>query len=248
MDTKKIMLAACGGKLSWMCCLTVEQMLELRDLTEGASVDDIRWLRLIACGCDAPATVKPGETPPDGSACSGSSCGCTPALKELCADSTKKAKLIAYAAGLSALVAAAAPTILTPGGAAVVAGLKDYTDALRSLASTCLTGTATRDDVMDFCGQHAAARQIQSYLPGASTILAGIETLIAPVVQSCCKDWDKAVPVQEGKYANDWASRPQDTSSGGYGQDRTPIIGDPATSAQSPTHVASVLTALGLRG
>lgn len=211
MNMKSVMLQACGGGLSWLCCLSVDQIIELRSLTEGASLDDIKWLRMVACGCDV--ATKPEDKP--AAECSGSSCGCTPAITALCSDGAKKAKLLAYAAGLTTLVAAAAPTILTPGGAAVVAGLKDYTDALRGLAAICVSGSMTRDDVMDFCGQHAAAQQIQQYLPGAATILSGINAIIEPVVSSCCQNWDKPVPVQAGKYANDWASptHEQDPSS-----------------------------------
>lgn len=198
------------GAYAGLCCLSVEDMYLLRNILIDASIADIQRFRKLICGCGT--SVPTGSAPGTQNECQSGNCGCTDAVKKLCSDSGAKAKLYAYAAGLTALCVAAAPAVTTPGGLAVIAAAKDYSDALRQLSTVCMAGNMTKDDIKEFCSQHAAAKEIQKYLPGAAAILSGVDSLIGPAVSTCCSDWSKPVPVEEGFYHDDWSRNTESSS------------------------------------
>lgn len=62
--TDELIVAADCGELDWLCCLSVDRLLELRDILDRMSNADVLRLHKIACACVVRAAPSAGATPP----------------------------------------------------------------------------------------------------------------------------------------------------------------------------------------
>lgn len=228
LDFSQIIVDKCAGKYNGWCCLSADQMIavvaELRNADSDAEI--VRFHQYI-CGCNqggtsptpGPSTCVPGtpgcseKVAPPPTPCSGDACNCTEALKKACSDSGFRLKLYAAAAALTAALVPLGAAATTPVGLAALSTLKDYGDAVRSLAEICVTGSATKDDINDFCSQRAAALAVADKVPGGLglKLLSPLESLLESINSACCSDYTKPVPIQEesGMAKKPGVSRPR---------------------------------------
>ena len=225
LDFGEIAVDKCLGRYSKFCCLSADDMIELLHVLRNAADDAeiIRFHRFV-CTCNTPGgggqnpvnTCVPGtpgcSTPetPTPSQCTGNNCGCTDALKAACADSSFRYKLYGAATALTAALVPLTAMAASPVALAALSTVKDYGDAVRGLAEVCIAGSATKDDITDFCSQRAAAIAVVDKLPGGvgMKILSPLESLLSSITSTCCKDFDKPVPIEEHSGSSKTGSKP----------------------------------------
>lgn len=241
LDFSQIIVDKCAGKYDGWCCLSADQMIALvAELRHADSDAEIVRFHQYVCGCNSgqggtvpnpPNSCIPGTpgcgdpVPPVTPGCTGNACNCTEALKKACSDSGFRYKLYAAASALTAALIPLGAAAASPVGLAALSTLKDYGDAVRGLAEICVTGSATKDDVNDFCSQRAAAISVADKVPGGlgMKLLSPLESLLESVTAACCADYKKPVPIQEEAIPSGFVRPKHDSASAALGQEKKVI-------------------------
>lgn len=61
MTLTQMLIRAHCGDLTWMCCLSADQMVELQQLTDGMSETELRTLYKLVCGCAPGGPITGGN-------------------------------------------------------------------------------------------------------------------------------------------------------------------------------------------
>jgi hypothetical protein len=181
---KLLRLARCG-ELSYICCMTRQQLLSLSKILEDMDDEDIDLLYTTVCGCDVN-----GQNPGGGGGLPGG--GTTPG--DACAEkllsvacSANGQQLISGAkiAGAAALAAAPSPEIKVLIGIVLA--------AIETLDLACENKAITKQATASICEAYATWQGLKDSIPEPfKTILDTVTTVFAPTaliggaIKACC--------------------------------------------------------------
>jgi len=183
----RMLRAAKCGELSYMCCMTKQQVLQLRGVLAGMDDDDVDLLYQVICGCDVNGGGGgggggggvPTPTPTPGDACAQK-------LLDVACSSTGQIMIQgAKTAGVAALAAAPTPEIKLLIGLVLA--------AVETLDLACENKQMTKDMLNKVCDAYTKWQQMKDSLgEPMSTILSTVSIVFMPTallgsaIKACC--------------------------------------------------------------
>jgi hypothetical protein len=180
---KLLRLARCG-ELSYICCLTRQQLLSLSKILVEMDDDDIDLLYTAVCGCAVNGQNPGGGGLPGGGTTPGEACT-EKLLSVVCSSNGQTLISGAKVAGAAALAAAPSPEIK------VLIGL--VLAAIETLDLACENKEITKSMLTSVCEAYGTWQALKDSIPEPfKTILDTVTIVFAPTaliggaIQACC--------------------------------------------------------------
>jgi hypothetical protein len=184
----RMLRAAKCGELSFMCCMTKQQVLQLRGILENMDDDDVDLLYQVICGCDVGSGTGTGggggggvptPTPTPGDVC-------TQKLLDVACSATGQMMIEgAKTAGVAALAAAPTPEIKAAIGLVLA--------ALEALDLACENKQMTKEMLNKVCDAYGKWQTFKDGLTepfativSAITIVFMPTALLGAAIKACC--------------------------------------------------------------
>lgn len=181
------------GELNYICCLTADQMIELRDGLRGMEDDDIRLIYKSTCACNASisGTDMGASTPSGGAAGEATASNCRDKFVSTMCSQTIQTTIALVDEAIGAIAVAGGVTGKLPGS--TVKKLLALSAAFSAWRLACETKSVTAEVLHGICMAYNGAKSIISLLPGnldatianAFTSFFNLQDVVATINQCC---------------------------------------------------------------
>jgi hypothetical protein len=186
----QLLIDARCGRLTWLCCLTADQFIEVRDLFDGMSDTDLRTMHETICACAVVASPQNGgaggTTPTD-------TMDCSKIFEETMCDNEAVLAVAIAAKEAIDLVLLGAVAVPLPQAKVVVPALYALANVLEGWTYACALEGITHETLHGICNAVTAVRDSYNSWGLLAMPLKPVEWLLessgfAEFVNMCCDD------------------------------------------------------------